>query len=165
MRRTSRARAVFALACSLATALTACKSVGETVGNIVPGVGDDRPQYLTVQLVGDSAQNAVNGNANPVVVRFYQLADRGKFDQASAAALWRSDTTALGADLVTKTELTLLPRGKATFRLDITERARFVAVAANFYSPDADGWRRVQSLTSRKNVLRVHVRQRQLSID
>src|SRR4029450_7005286 len=94
------------------------------------GCGTLRPKpSVTVSVQGDSRMNFVNDRPNAAVVRVYQLTSRADFDRpsrapgpeppsranfarASRAALWRDDSAALGGELVTRRELTLLPDAK-----------------------------------------------------
>src|SRR5215207_8986703 len=68
-----------------------------------------RTPSVVVRVQGDTQMNYVNERPNAAVVRIYQLTSRANFDRASRAALWRDDSAALGAELVAKHEVTLLP--------------------------------------------------------
>ncbi len=128
------------------------------------GCGTLRPKpSVTVSVQGDSRMNFVNDRPNAAVVRVYELTSRANFDRASRAALWRDDSAALGGELVTRREVTLLPDAKESFKIGLRKPTRFVAVAADFYDPAGEGWRVVYPAKSTKKPVRVHLGERQLS--
>src|SRR5689334_13686419 len=59
------------------------------------------------------AANRINlgddGGPLPVVLRFYQLKDRAKFDGSDFQALWQDDGAALGGDILDRAELEIFP--------------------------------------------------------
>jgi len=119
---------------------------------------------VTVSVQADSRMNVVNDRANAAVIRVSELASRANFDRASRAALWRDDSAALGGELVAKRELTLLPDAKESLKIGLKKPTRFVAVAADFYDPDGDGWRAVYPAKSSKKPIHVRIGERQLSV-
>jgi len=119
---------------------------------------------VTVSVQADSRMNVVNDRANAAVIRVYELTSRANFDRASRAALWRDDSAALGGELVAKRELTLLPDAKESLKIGLKKPTRFVAVAADFYDPDGDGWRAVYPAKSSKKPIHVRIGERQLSV-
>jgi type VI secretion system VasD/TssJ family lipoprotein len=130
----------------------------------VAGCGPLRPKpSVTVTVQGDSRMNFVNDRPNAAVVRIYELTSRANFDRASRAALWRDDSAALGGELVTKRELTLLPDAHESLKIGLRKPTRFVAVAADFYDPAGEGWRVVYSAQSKKKPIHVRLGERQLS--
>jgi type VI secretion system VasD/TssJ family lipoprotein len=137
------------LAALLLTAASGC----------LPFVHHD-PSVL-VNVDGDSRMNVVNDRPNAAVVRVYELTSRANFDRASRAALWRDDAAALGDELVAKRELTLLPDAHESLKIMLKKTTKFVAVAADLYDPDGDGWRVVYP-TSKKPI-RLRLAERQLS--
>ena len=122
-----------------------------------------RKPSVTVRVQGDSLMNFVNERPNAAVVRVYQLTSRANFDRASRAAIWRDDTTALGAELVSRNELTLFPKTQESVKIDLKKATRFVAIAADFYNPEGEGWRVVYPAHSRKEPIRVRLGEQQLS--
>jgi type VI secretion system VasD/TssJ family lipoprotein len=118
---------------------------------------------VTVNVEGDSRMNIVNDRPNAAVVRVYELTARANFDRASRAALWRDDAAALGDELVAKRELTLLPDDHESLKIMLKKTTKFVAVAADLYDPDGEGWRVVYATQSAKKPIRLHLAERQLS--
>ena len=108
--------------------------------------------------------NIVNDRPNAAAVRVYELTSRANFDRASRAALWRDDSAALGGELVTKREVTLLPDASESLKIGLQKTTRFVAVAADFYDPAGEGWRVVYPAQSSKKPIHVRLGERQLSV-
>ena len=122
-----------------------------------------RDPSVTLRVQADTRMNVVNDRPNAAAVRIYQLRSRTNFDRASRATLWRDDTGALGTELVSKHEVTLLPEGQESVTLRLDKATRFVAVAADFYNPDGESWRVVYPAKPAKKPLSVRVSERQLS--
>ena len=123
-----------------------------------------RKPSVVVRVQGDARMNYVNERPNAAVVRIYQLTSRANFDRASRAALWRDDSSALGAELVAKHEVTLLPYAQESLEIGLKKTTRFVAVAADFYNPEGEAWRVVYPARPGKKPIQVRLGQRQLSI-
>jgi type VI secretion system VasD/TssJ family lipoprotein len=119
---------------------------------------------VTVSVQADSRMNFVNDRPNAAVVRVYELTSRANFDRASRAALWRDDSAALGGELISKRELTLLPDAHESLKIGLKKPTRFVAVAADYYDPQGEGWRAVYPAKSSKKPIHVRLGERQLSV-
>ncbi len=97
------------------------------------------------------AREAVNNNAGGValstVVRIYQLKDRKSFDSTDYPSLFKADSEAIKADLVTEKDIRLQPGGAVMVDMPMDESAQYVAVAGMFMSPDQvnNTWRVVLS--------------------
>ena len=123
-----------------------------------------RKPSVVVSVHGDAQMNYVNERPNAAVVRVYQLTSRANFDRATRATLWRDDSAALGAELVAKQEVTLLPDAEESLKIGLKKTTRFVAVAADFYNPEGEAWRAVYPAHSGKKPIQVRLGQRQLSL-
>jgi type VI secretion system VasD/TssJ family lipoprotein len=119
---------------------------------------------VLVNVEGGPRMNIVNDRPNAAVVRVYELTSRANFDRASRAALWRDDAAALGDELVAKRELTLLPDAHESLKITLKKRTKFVAIAADLYDPDGDGWRVVYPTRDAKKPLRLRLGERQLAV-
>ena len=127
-------------------------------------VGPFGKKPLQLRVVGDARQNATNGRGNAVVLRVYQLADKGRFDRATLRTLWGDDAAALGEDLVAKRELTLLPDRQERIELEVAKRTRYVGIVADFIAPDADAWRHLYPVAALKKGALIRVGERQLVV-
>ena len=121
-----------------------------------------------VQLIGTSDQNrgttGPNTGPNPVRLNIYQLSARDNFDRSTSAALWRDDASVLKDQMIAKEQVQLFPDEKRDVKLKLSEKTKFIAVAADFISPDAEKWKQVQALADGKKV-RITVGARELQIE
>ncbi|HCK76114.1 MAG TPA: type VI secretion system lipoprotein TssJ [Gammaproteobacteria bacterium] len=89
---------------------------------------------FTVMIHADDSINPSKGAlAKPVVVRFYQLKDPGKFSGEKGIQLFTDDDAVLADTLVAKQELTpLLPGESREVEVLMHQGAKFFAVLAEF---------------------------------
>ncbi len=89
---------------------------------------------FTVMIHADDSINPSKGElAKPVVVRFYQLKDPGKFSGVTGIQLFTDDNAVLADTLVAKQELTpLLPGESREVEVLMHQGAKFFAVLAEF---------------------------------
>ncbi|MEZ8511278.1 type VI secretion system lipoprotein TssJ [Vibrio splendidus] len=109
---------------SLCVLITACSS-SEPVAVVT--------QYsLTVKA--DATVNQYNDDqANPVVVRLYQLTDQQLFKQLPFIDLYNNDLQLLAANLVSKQVLPIvLPSSEQKLTLDINKNTQYIAALVEF---------------------------------
>ncbi|WP_299695650.1 type VI secretion system lipoprotein TssJ [uncultured Vibrio sp.] len=109
---------------SLCVLVTACSS-SEPVAVVT--------QYsLTVKA--DATVNQYNDDqANPVVVRLYQLTDKQLFKQLPFIDLYNNDLQLLAANLVSKQVLPIvLPSSEQKLTLDINKNTQYIAALVEF---------------------------------
>ncbi|WKY59221.1 type VI secretion system lipoprotein TssJ [Vibrio sp. SNU_ST1] len=109
---------------SLCLMITACSS-----SDSAPAV----TQYsLTVKA--DTTVNQYNdAQANPVVVRLYQLTDQQLFKQLPFIDLYNNDLQLLAANLVSKQVLPIvLPNSEQQLTLDINKNTQYIAALIEF---------------------------------
>jgi type VI secretion system protein VasD len=100
-----------------------------------------------VDLRSDESLNPDRkGDPLPVVVRVYQLNDKGAFESATFNQLWKNDEAILGGTLLTRNELILNPASKDKVELDRHEQAKYVGVVAVFRNPVDRKWRAMREL-------------------
>lgn len=87
------------------------------------------------------------GDPLPVVVRIYQLNDKGAFESATFNQLWKNDEGILGGTLLTRKELILNPDSNDKVELDRHEQAKYVGVVAVFRNPVDRHWRAMRELS------------------
>ena len=89
---------------------------------------------FTIMIHADDSINPSKGVlAKPVVVRFYQLKDPGKFSGEKGIQLFTNDDAVLADTLVAKQELTpLLPGESREVEVLMHQGAKFFAVLAEF---------------------------------
>lgn len=84
----------------------------------------------------------------PVVVRIYQLSDKGIFESSTFNQLWKNDSKILSGTLLTKNEIILNPSSEDTVALDRHTDAKYVGVVAIFRAPNQQQWRDIYELSS-----------------
>jgi type VI secretion system protein VasD len=87
------------------------------------------------------------GDPLPVVVRVYQLTDKGAFESATFNQLWKSDEGVLGKTLLTRNEVIINPDTKNKVELDRNDKARYVGVVAIFRNPIDQKWRELRAVS------------------
>lgn len=103
---------------------------------------------VRIDLQSDAALNPDRkGDPLPVVVRVYQLNDKGAFESATFNQLWKNDEGILGGTLLTRKELILNPASKDKVELDRHEQAKYVGVVAVFRNPVDRKWRAMRELS------------------
>lgn len=103
---------------------------------------------FTVMIHADDSINPSKGTlAKPVVVRFYQLKDPGKFSSEKGIQLFTNDDAVLADTLVAKQELTpLLPGESREVEVLVHQGAKFFAVLAEFSEYRSANYRSVLPL-------------------
>lgn len=117
---------------------------------------------IAVNLIGEPTQN----RRNSVVVRIYQLSSRANFDRADTATFWKDDAAVLGAELLEKKDLTMLPDDRQTRSLTPIPKAQFIAVVADFIRPESDAWKRIVPIGAVKhNQITIRIKEGQLLVE
>lgn len=78
---------------------------------------------------------------SPAVMRVYELKSATAFNQADFMALYRSDSTALGAELVGKEELVLQPGETRPLAKVLAAETRFIGVVVFYRDLEKATWR------------------------
>jgi type VI secretion system protein VasD len=85
----------------------------------------------------------VSGRPSPVAVKVYQLRSVGSFEASDFFKLYTQPAVALGADLVSSTEIMVRPGESKRFDQEIDPQTRFVGVVAGFRDIENAQWRAV----------------------
>ena len=88
------------------------------------------------------------GESLPVVVRVYQLNDKGAFESATFNQLWKQDEGVLGNTMLTRSELILNPSSNDKVELDRHEQAKYVGIVAIFRNPIDRKWKDLRELNT-----------------
>ena len=110
---------------------------------------------VRVDLAATATLNPdLKGDPLPVVVRVYQLTDKGAFESATFSQLWKSDQAVLGKTLLTRNEVIVNPGSKSKVELDRNDKTRYVGVVAIFRNPVEQKWRELRPIT--QNIVTKH---------
>jgi type VI secretion system protein VasD len=103
-----------------------------------------QPARINIVL---NAANSVNpdaqGQALSVVVRIYQLKDKGRFEAADYNAIWKSDKETLLEDLLDRQERMIQPGTQEMLEIQANAMANYLGAMALFRNPTGDSWRKV----------------------
>ena len=86
------------------------------------------------------------GESLPVVVRVYQLNDKGAFESATFNQLWKQDEGVLGGTMLTRSEIIINPSSNDKVELDRHEHAKYVGIVAVFRNPIDRKWKDLREL-------------------
>jgi len=123
----------FGLAAILTAVLTGCAGPKE-----VP------PTLLQIDFRAATGLNPnAMGQPAPLVVRVYELAATGSFNDSDFFALFNQDLATLGADQLGRDELRFLPGSARTLDKTLQPGTRFIGVMAAYRKIDEVRWRAV----------------------
>jgi type VI secretion system protein VasD len=112
--------------------------------------GAKKPVQISVAISAVSNLNPdSSGNPLSVVVRIYQLKDRGRFERADYDALWKNEKETLADDLIQQVERVLRPGSQEIVAFQGNPAAAFIGVVALFRNPSGDSWRKVIPISSK----------------
>lgn len=98
---------------------------------------------MTVTAQADVNPDA-DGRPSPVVVRVYQLQQDAKFANADFFALFDDEQRALGADLLARDEIELVPGESKQLQFDVKGEAKFLGAVAAYRDIRNSQWRALQ---------------------
>lgn len=102
------------------------------------------PPPTVVELTIKAAPN-INPDGNkrpsPVILRVYQLAGTGAFEKADFFPLYNKEGPTLGADLLGREQILVVPGDRKTVRIDFKPQARSIGVIAAFRDINQAAWR------------------------
>ena len=133
----------------LALMLTGCgltQSVSDDTTSVAKAIFYKQVKTLHLDLEARAALNPdEDGMPLATDVWIYQLKDRQAFDKADYAALQADAHSVLNADLLVEKDIYVRPGSTVSLDMPLDEKAQFVAVVAQFRSPDArkNDWRLV----------------------
>ena len=100
------------------------------------------PTTLALNLSASGRLNpGADGRAAPLLLRVYELAADGRFMTADSGQLLDADQTALGADLVARQEVHLVPGQQYRIDQTLNPATRAIGVMAAYRLTDGVRWR------------------------
>ena len=121
-----------------------------------------QPAHKLVSLVLEAAPNVnpdPSGQALSVVVRVYQLKDKGRFDAADYNAIWRSDKETLSDDFLDVQERVVQPGTQEILDINPNPMASYLGVVALFRNPSGDTWRRIIPISGKNPKINLSLRE------
>jgi type VI secretion system protein VasD len=111
------------------------------------------PAQTRVQVAINAASKVntdTGGESLSVVVRIYQLKDKGRMESADYNAIWKSDKETLSDDLLERQERVIQPGTQELLEIQPNASASCLGIVALFRNPSGDAWRKVIPLTKGK---------------
>jgi len=114
---------------------------------------------------------AANVNPDPsgkplsVVVRVYQLKDKGRLESADYNAIFRTDKETLSDDFLAVQERVVKPSTSEILEIQANPMAKYVGVVALFRSPTGDTWRRLIPVGGKKQSIKLTVREQAIELE
>ncbi len=90
----------------------------------------------------------LNGRPSPVAVALFQLKSAEGFGSADFFSLFDPVSVALGADLISREQITIQPGETRVLTVDVAADARFLGAAAAYRDLEQADWRTVLPLES-----------------
>ena len=140
-----RAMAIGAMTVSLAGC--AGEIAGSVAGKLVEKLFEPAPTRIeaTIQATEDINPDS-DGQASPLVIRYYELKSATAFNNAAFFALYDSDLAELGDDLLNSEEIELKPGQVVEIARDLKPETRFIGILAAYRDIDNATWRVVQPI-------------------
>lgn len=129
--------------------LTGCgltQKVSDGTTSVAKAIFYKQVKTLHLDLAARTALNPdEDGMSLATDVWVYQLKDRQAFDKADYASLQSGASTLLSADLLAEKDVWVRPGSTVSLNMPLDEKAQYVALVAQFRSPDArkNDWRLV----------------------
>lgn len=111
------------------------------------------PPQTRVQMTINAADKVnldTGGQSLSVVVRVYQLKDKGRLETADYNAIWKSDKETLSDDMLERQERVVQPGTQELLDIQTNSSAAYLGIVALFRNPSGDTWRKVLPLNKGK---------------
>jgi len=124
-----------------------------------------QPARVNVALSAASNVNPdSSGHALSVVVRIYQLKDKGRLETADYNAIWKSDREILSEDFLDRQERMVQPGTQEMLEIRTHPMAAYLGVVALFQNPRGDTWRRIVPVQGKNQKIRLDLREQNVEI-
>jgi type VI secretion system protein VasD len=106
-----------------------------------------------------------SGKPLSVVVRVYQLKDKGRLESAEYNAIWKMDKETLSDDFLAVQERVLKPGTSEVLEIQANPMAKYVGVVALFRNTSGDTWRRLVPVAGKKQSIKLAVRDQAIELE
>lgn len=115
-----------------------------------------------------SAASNVNpdsaGQALSVVIRVYQLKDKGRLETADYNAILKSDRETLSEDYLDRQERVVQPGTIEMMDIKANPSAAYVGVVALFRNPTGDTWRKIIPIKGKNLTIKLSLREQSIEL-
>jgi type VI secretion system protein VasD len=124
-------------------------------------------QPVRLNVVFSAAANVnpdSSGQGLSVVVRVYQLKDKGRLETAQYGAIWKSDKETLSDDFLDRQERVVEPGAQQEIDIRANPDAAYLGVVALFRNPSGDSWRRIIPIGGKNATIRLSLREQSIEL-
>jgi type VI secretion system protein VasD len=104
------------------------------------------------------------GQALSVVVRVYQLKDKGRLEAADYNAIWKSDKETLSDDFLDRQERVIQPGTQEMMEVKANPMAAYLGVVALFRNPAGDSWRKIISISGKTPKIKISLNEHSIDV-
>ena len=113
--------------------------------------GPPKPASVSGSLLAAADLNpSVNQRPSPLLLRIYELRSDAAFNRADFMSLYQSEQSALGADIVSREEVTMQPGESRPYNKQLGAETRFIAVFAAYRNLEQARWRSLAPVAAGK---------------
>jgi type VI secretion system protein VasD len=105
-----------------------------------------------------------SGQALSVVVRVYQLKDKGRLEAADFNAVWKSDRDILSDDFLDLQEYVVQPGAQELLEIRANPLAAYLGVVALFQNHTGNTWRQIIPIRGDNPKIRLSLREQNIEI-
>jgi type VI secretion system protein VasD len=105
-----------------------------------------------------------SGQALSVVVRIYQLKDKGRLEAADYNAIWRTDKETLSDDFLDRQERVVQPGTQEMLEIKANSLAAYLGVVALFRNPSGDTWRKIIPISGKNSKISLSLREHSIEL-
>ncbi len=124
-----------------------------------------QPARVNIALAAASNINPdPSGQALSVVVRVYQLKDKGRLEAADYSSIWKSDRETLSDDYLDRSERVVQPGTQETVEINANPAAAYIGVVALFRNPSGESWRKIIPISGKNPKIRLSLREQSIEL-
>ncbi len=117
-----------------------------------------------VLAAGPNINPDPSGASLSVVVRVYQLKDKGRLEAADYNAIWKSDKETLSDDFLDRQERIVQPGTQEMLEIKASPMAAYIGVVALFRNPTGDSWRRIIRISDKTPKIKLSLREQSIEL-
>jgi type VI secretion system protein VasD len=123
------------------------------------------PARVNMVLAAASNVNTdAGGQPLSVVVRIYQLKDKGRLETADYNAIWKTDRETLSDDFLDRQERVVQPGTQEMLDIKANPMATYLGVVALFRNPSGDSWRKIVPIKGKAQKITFSLREQSIEL-
>ncbi len=123
------------------------------------------PARVNISLAATSNINPdPSGQALSVVVRVYQLKDKGRLEAADYNSILKSDRETLSDDFLDRQERVVQPGTQEMLEIKANPAAAYIGVVALFRNPSGESWRKIIPISGKTPKIRLTLREQNIEL-